>query len=203
MNTKTDWGWLLGIRDTVWNPGLWQLAELQAIQQAVERLVETFGGTPIPSVTLNIERVNESGIAANVGNTIRIRNDFLAAAMPQVAFVHEFAHAWDYVNGGKYSTGLPTFRGDEPGPTAYGSGTGLGTWSSNPPANEWAESIAAYVYPEYIAYLRTPSGRHYEREQDWQTALGLQPYYTRPGLGQYHRAYVALQIDGPFWPYVR
>lgn len=130
-------------------------------------------------------------------------NDFLVSVMPQVAFVHEFAHVWDYINGNQFSHGLPAFRGNEPGPTAYGSGLGLGTWSTHPLLDEWAESVAAYVYPEYIIYLRTPGNKDYKNEQAWQKTLNLPSYYIRPGLGQLHRAYVALQIEGPFWPYIR
>ncbi len=204
FNIVIDWGLEAGF----WNASLWQLEELRVIQQAITRLVQVFAGRPIENNLISVIRVNKSGIAESPQNTIRICNDFMNAAMPQVAFVHEFAHAWDYLNGGKFSNSLSDFRGNEPGPTAYGSGPGLGTWSTNPRDDEWAESFAAYVYPEYIAYLRTPGTTDFAQEQRWELKLNQRPEYRnspqrRPGLGQFHKAYVALQIHGPFWPYVR
>ncbi len=178
----------------------WKPEELDSVQKAASHLDDIFEGTLFDDALITITRVSEDGIAGNIQDTIRIKDGFLAASMPQVALVHEFAHAWDYLNGGAFSRDLPAFRGNEPGPTAYGSGEGLGTWATHPPAEEWAESVAAYLCPEYISYLQTPGTKEYEQEQKWVASLNSRPEYqdsplSRPGLGPLHRAYVAQQIE--------
>jgi hypothetical protein len=57
------------------------------------------------------------------------------------------------------------FVGEEPGPTCYGrlgrlEGSGCPPqWQTPNPQEEWAESVAAYLYPEYINWLRETSER--------------------------------------------
>jgi len=70
--------------------------------------------------------------------------------------VHELAHAWAFnqspvsriLGVDLLSYKMRLFCGQEEGPTNYGKKN----WIS--PAEEWAESVAAYVYPEYIDHLQ-------------------------------------------------
>lgn len=113
----------------------------------------------------------------------------------EVALVHELAHAWDartasIVNRilgrpGWIVREMVRFVGEEPGPTRYGSGLLLLHRDASTAASEqWAEAVAAYLYPEYIAHL---SARPEERE--WPAQVG-RPEHPRPGLGIRHRMYV-------------
>jgi len=74
---QIDWGMVAGF----WNAGLWQLRELQLIQQAVSRLEQVFQGKPIQGSIISVVRANEDGTAANIQDSIIIRNDFLKAAI--------------------------------------------------------------------------------------------------------------------------
>ncbi|MCS7179412.1 MAG: hypothetical protein RML46_08850 [Anaerolineae bacterium] len=113
----------------------------------------------------------------------------------EVALIHELAHAWDARTAnlvsrilgrpGRIVREMVRFVGEEPGPTRYGSGLRLFHRNASTAASEqWAETVAAYLYPEYIAHL---SGRPEERE--WPAQAG-RPEHLRPGLGIRHRVYV-------------
>lgn len=116
----------------------------------------------------------------------------------EVAVVHELAHIWDAHTAdivrrilgrpGRIVRELVRFVGEEPGPTWYGSrASGLKHWQAA--SEEWAESVAAYLYPEYIAHL---SNRPEERQ--WPLLFGLAEH-IRPGLGDRHRAYVEARFE--------
>ncbi len=117
--------------------------------------------------------------------------------------VHELAHAWDaqtagllqrIVGGeGQLARGMREFVGEEPGPTWYGSGDPSVTSASCPVCEEWAESVAAYLYPEYIESLTDQTirdERFIQRETGWAPAP-----YQRPGLDVLHRRYIELQFQ--------
>lgn len=84
------------------------------------------------------------------------------AWLGEVAVVHELAHAWDaqtasllqriFGGEGRLVRGMREFVGEEPGPTWYGSGDPQVTPASCPACEEWAESVAAYLYPEYMNF---------------------------------------------------
>lgn len=112
----------------------------------------------------------------------------------EVAVVHELAHAWDArtANGvfrilgrpGRIVREMVRFVGEEPGPTGYGSGLSGLRRTLRAAGEEWAETVAAYLYPEYIVHLRSRP-----EEPAWPLRVGLEGH-TRPGLGLRHRAYV-------------
>jgi hypothetical protein len=86
--------------------------------------------------------------------------------------VHELAHVWDYVSGGKESQDFVNATGGTY-IYAFPSGSRAGGWHYTPggttaggyaptnPGEDWAESVAAAVYPEaferaYPGYQRYP-----------------------------------------------
>jgi len=82
------------------------------------------------------------------------------AWLAQVAVVHELAHVWAFRAKPRALAWLPIdvlawrlvwFAWREPGPTRYGRRRWL------QPSEEWAETVAAYVYPEYLDHLRRTS----------------------------------------------
>lgn len=103
----------------------------------------------------------------------------------EVRIVHELAHIWDAQTAnllerllsrrGKMVQEMVRFVGEEPGPTCYGrlgrlEGSGCPPqWQTPNPQEEWAESVAAYLYPEYINWLRET----FERE------AGLRPLHQQ------------------------
>lgn len=106
----------------------------------------------------------------------------------QVAVVHELAHEWDaqsanwfqrlFGGGGRIVREMVRFVGEEPGPTCYGGLMAKGCTFSRVPVEEWAESVAAYVFPEYIEWLRANN-----------------PNETEAGLRPRHEQYVEMQIE--------
>ncbi|MDZ7272424.1 MAG: RHS repeat-associated core domain-containing protein, partial [candidate division KSB1 bacterium] len=197
-----------------WQGGLWQLQELIYIQETVHDFTRRLGGNTgdvgtdsayframMNDQTLRFVRLNETGNPlGNVGLEIRVRNNWLDPSLPEnycylhrVGVAHEIAHAWDFVNGGVLSGELPGYRRREPGPTWYGCGEGFcNTSSPLPTADEWAESVTAWMYPGYITSLTDRTIRSPDfirREILWSPAP-----YQRPGLGPLHQAYVVLRV---------
>ncbi|NPA26259.1 MAG: hypothetical protein GXO36_01470, partial [Chloroflexi bacterium] len=77
--------------------------------------------------------------------------------LAQVAIVHELAHVWAFRSVPRWlawarvdllAWQLVWYARQEPGPTRYGRRNWLN------PSEEWAETVAAVLYPEYIEHLR-------------------------------------------------
>ena len=183
----------------------WALEELRLLQRAVERMARAMGGSQamrraIGRVAITWARKGGGGAYSfwpwPPWKRIKLSREILdqePAWRGEVAVIHELAHTWDAQTASLLQRiagllGLPgtegrivremvEFVGEEPGPTCYG---GLGTegckWDRNP-VEEWAESVPAYVYPEYIEWLK--ENKEEERE------AGLRPR---------HREYVERQI---------
>lgn len=183
----------------------WRADERMHIWRAVARMSAAMGGIQgfrraIGGLLLEKRRAGGGGMYAFwfrppwkrvvLGETLLHQDP---AWLGEVAVVHELAHVWDArtanilerMSGrpGRLVRGLMEFVGDEPGPTWYGSqASGLRTWRAA--SEEWAETVAAYLYPEYVAHLSTQP-----RERWWTETLGKADH-SRPGLGDRHRAYV-------------
>lgn len=177
----------------------WTLEELYLLQRAVERMTKALGGSEamrcaIGRVTITWTRKGGGGAYPfwpwPPWKRIRLSRwvlDQEPAWRGEVAVIHELAHTWDAQTASLLQRiagfiGLPgargrivremvEFVGEEPGPTCYG---GLGTegckWDRNP-VEEWAESVAAYVYPEYIEWLKENKEEEKEaglRSRHWE-----------------------------------
>jgi hypothetical protein len=107
-----------------------------------------------------VGRMSQSGGLTYGLGKIEFQQSTLTYQQPpwlgEVSVVHELAHAWAFnqspvsriLGVDLLSYKMRLFCGQEEGPTNYGKKN----WIS--PAEEWAESVAAYVYPEYIDHLQ-------------------------------------------------
>lgn len=176
------------------------LSEAQLIEQAVEKFNQVIGGPRAALIAtggVSLWRTNKGGGLAYpffifpMWKLITLSEGELHQDPEwrgQVAVVHELAHEWDaqsanwfqraFGGGGRIVREMIAFVGDEPGPTCYGGLMAKDCTFKRVPVEEWAESVAAYVFPEYIEWLREnmPS----ERE------AGLHPK---------HKQYVEMQIE--------
>jgi hypothetical protein len=104
---------------------------------------------------------------------------------PKVAIAHELAHWWDRKVSSpwfewKLSSGLRDVVRNEPSPTLYGYSDAQ---------EEWAESVAGYLFPVYFVYLAAEDPQEVGQYVD---PLGF--VIALPGLGPRHYAYVAAQF---------
>lgn len=192
-------------------PAGWEGEEQALVLRAVRRMAQALGGAEgmrraLGAVRLEKWKHDGGGLYAFwprppwmrivIGEpTLHQQPEWLG----EVALVHELAHAWDARTAGIVfrALGWPgrvvremvRVVGEEPGPTWYGSGL-LGLRRALRAAGEeWAETVAAYLYPEYVAHLSSRP-----EEQGWPLRVGLSQH-ARPGLGPRHQAYVEARFQ--------
>lgn len=200
--------WARGLRACgLWTSGdVWSPSERGVLARAAERMARAFGGPERMRRALGdvllLKRKRGGGgafafwprppwMSVLIGETLLHQQP---EWLGEVAVVHELAHIWDARTAGllRRLLGRPgrivremvRFVGDEPGPTWYGSGSRAVVRVPCPACEEWAESVAAYLYPEYIAHLASRP-----QEQAWPLRAG-KPEHPRPALGPRHLAYV-------------
>jgi len=187
-------------------PSGWEGDEQVLVLRAVRRMAQALGGAEgmrraLGAVRLERRKQGGGGLYAFwprppwmrivIGEpTLHQQPEWLG----EVALVHELAHAWDARTAnivarvlgrpGRVVRELVRFVGEEPGPTWYGSGLSGLCRTLRAASEEWAETVAAYLYPEYIAHLSSRP-----EEQGWPQRAGLTGH-VRPGLGPRHHAYV-------------
>ena len=101
---------------------------------------------------------------------------------PPVAIAHELAHYWDWKTGDVLSKvlnapgvlvgGLPSAIGFEPGPTQY---------ARTDIVEDWAESVAGFLYSEYFEWLTSDPNEWYKI-----TLSDGQVVKVPPSLGPQH-----------------
>jgi RHS repeat-associated protein len=171
------------------NKGAWQLGDLEHVSRAVEMFARAAGGAAEAREAL-------SGVAIRRGSasyksywwTVLDDSTFTQPGLraelgPEIAVVHELAHYWDWKSGnlwsklfdlqGRNARGMAAFTGDESGPTAYGRTN---------TSEEWAESVAMYVYPAYRDLLVAEGNK---QEVDPKNGIF-------PALRMWHQVYVRL-----------
>lgn len=173
-------------------PTPWQPDELDLIDEAVSDMQQVLGGAEMLRKALGgvtIQRLEHGGGGAYAWwisptwRRITFGQDVLHQDpewRAKVAVVHELAHIWDAQtanwlqratrSGGSIVHDLSAFVGAEPGPTCYGGLGAAGCTFPRNPVEEWAESFAAYCYPEYIDWLRANMSTEKE--------AGLRPLHT-------------------------
>ncbi len=170
------------------DPTNWSFSQISVVSNAVGRLGKTLGGPEmfvkaIGPVSIAIRDDIKSGALTYGTGRIEIQEAILTGQTPswlgEVAVVHELAHAWAFnqsplkkLNFEVLSYQMRVFCGAEEGPTRYGRKNWLH------PSEEWAESVASYVYPEYIENLI-------------ERSVNPEP---QAGLGSKHREFVEEQI---------
>lgn len=187
-------------------PSGWEGDEQALVLRAVRRMAQALGGAEgmrraLGAVRLEKREHGGGGLYAFwprppwmrivIGEpTLHQQPEWLG----EVAMVHELAHAWDARTAGilfrmlgrpgRMVREMLRFVGEEPGPTWYGSGLSGLRRTFRAASEEWAETVAAYLYPEYIVHLSSRP-----EEQGWPLRVGMSQH-VRPDLGPRHRAYV-------------
>ncbi len=188
--------------DCGWNSGYWRsLEELRTVLEVVERYKDEFGSTGATRKAIGgvkIVRYPKWGTHAYRGAILIADKEFdqprtnpTGASLqkewgPKVAIAHELAHYWDWKTGdflsrffnlpGSIVSDMANAIEDEPEPTAY---------ARKSLVEDWAESVAGYLFPVYFDWLRGD-------RNEWR----ILPNDVRlpPGLGPLHEAYVRQQF---------
>jgi hypothetical protein len=176
-----------GVR--VVRPGSWAEEELQQLRSATEDLARFLGGPAAFRSRLGTvlvwrtsRRTPMAAMAVPIVDVVYFR-DASWGDPPEFKWqtVHELAHVWDIRSLLRLSRGLKhaagssygTFRRQLPIPFEYEPG---GQWleGRKPPLNsleDWADSVATYVYPDHaetrrpVPKLISPVRWDYVREQ--------------------------------------
>ena len=181
------------------DPLPWEPSELDLVDEAVHDMQDLLGGAQALRAAIGgvtVERLEHGGGGAYAWwisptwRRITFGQDVLhqdPAWRGKVAVVHELAHIWDAQSaswlqravgkGGRIVSDMIAFVGAEPGPTCYGGLAATDCTFARNPVEEWAESFAAYCYPQYIEWLRANL-----------------PSEKEAGLRPLHKEFVAAQI---------
>ncbi len=170
----------------VWDKGAWELTDLDTVLQAVGDFAAKAGGADAARNALEGVTIVRGSGSFQLYSMIELSDSsFNQAGLrrelgPRIAVVHELSHYWDWKTGGLWSriknsagnkvSGLVAFIGQESAPTAYGRTN---------TQEDWAESVAMYVYPQYAKIIQS--------EGD-PLEVNFAP--GRPGLGPRHMTYV-------------
>jgi RHS repeat-associated protein len=189
VSIAVDWG-LSGLSWwRKWNNGNWSLLQLQIVLNSIKDMSASMGGIDRFKDQLNGLRFKRDpkGVTGHNRGVIYLadytfnQSGLRETLGPKIAIVHELAHAWDQKTGGPLAwlvngsgvigKSMANAIGNEDAPTWYGT-RNIG--------EDWAESAASYVYPEYTNIL--------VNENDPRETLGRQPgLASRPN----HQAYVS------------
>ena len=167
-----DWGMIIG---SFWNPGSWELAELETVLKGVNDLAKLMGGAKqfrdnLGGVQMMRKAMNTPGQATAHKVWLRsIGSGGFSGQWEGVwTVVHELAHTWDAVNNWQFSKELEKYtRGKTTRRHGYNYG---GTPPKGADANftreeDWAESVTAFVYPGTAqAFIQT----YYPNTPDFQ-----------------------------------
>ncbi len=181
----------------------WEIGELQTILEVVEHFTELSGSITATRQALGgviIQQIPGNGGGrhlAPVGLIQISKGLFHQGGSPlqqqwgaHVAVAHELAHYWAWKNSGTWLqkalgfpgnmvNGLTLSTRNEPGPTWWARNKG--------PVEDWAESVAGYLYPQYFSWLR-------ENLNEQETATHVTLKFSLPGLGPHHEAYITEQF---------
>jgi len=185
-----------------WEPGAWRsVGELQAVLEVGQRFEDRAGSAQAAQRAIGgvtIRRISQGRTAYWWPSTIIIADysfdrsggDLERQWGPKVAIAHEFAHFWDakasnlwqlIVGEWELSSGLRDAVQGEPGPTRHAR--------THDASEDWAESVAGYVFPEYFVYLPLEDPGEVREYRDPQGVVHL-----LPRLLPRHYSYVAAQF---------
>ncbi len=149
-----DWRWV-GIG--YWEPGSWELAELEEVLKGVGDLAKIMGGARQFRENLGgveIFRKDMSNLGEAEAHKVWLRSrgsgGFLIPWGGTWTVVHELAHAWDAVNGWQLSKELEEYTGGRTtlfGEYVYGGIPPKGADANFDRREDFAESVTAFVYP--------------------------------------------------------
>jgi len=176
VTISKDWDWL-GI-GTLWNPGSWQLAELETVLRGVTDLAGLMGGAQQFRDNLGGVHMMRQDSCEATAHKVWLQSigsgGFLGQWSGTWTVVHELAHAWDGANGWQLSKDLERYTG---GRTTrqhgydYGGTPPKGANASFTHLEDFAESVTAFIYPDVAqAFIQ----HHFPGNPDFQYAN----YYT-------------------------
>jgi len=200
VKIKVDWG----MRGKRWQEGLWTLAELQTVLDAVQDLANAMGGTePFKSnlggITITQKNMKSGGLGRSHNVTLN------ANGFSQWTVVHELAHAWGAAKCWKLSKDMQSSLGAgfahpilhflNPSNDSYwydpGSGPPPCGTDANFNAKEYfAESVTAYIYPAEAERRANASNYPYT---DPSRGYNYSSFFDTP-RGQYIKA---LMVSSP------
>ena len=149
-----DWG-MLGI-GSAWNPGSWELTELETVLKGVQDLAKLMGGAKqfrdnLGGVQIMRKAMGNTGEA--LAHKVWLRSigsgGFSGQWEGAWTVVHELAHTWDAVSNRKFSKGLERYTGGKTTRQgyAYGGIPPKGADAGFTRGEDWAESVATFIYP--------------------------------------------------------
>ncbi len=150
-----DWG-MLGI-GSIWNPGSWRLAELETVLKGVQDLAQLMGRAEQFRNNLGGVRIMRQAMKNTPGRAMTHKvwlrsigsGGFSGQWEGVWTVVHELAHAWDAVNDWQLSKELGEYTGGRTTRRGYNHG-GIppkGADDHFTRKEDWAESVAAFIYP--------------------------------------------------------
>jgi RHS repeat-associated protein len=218
VNVIVDFGWRLApilypgpserLSCAEWEQGAWRsIDELLIVLEVARRFEEKTGSAEaarraIGGVTIN--RISQ-GTTRQLWTTVYLADyifdqaggDLKRQWGPRVAIAHELAHYWDWRSGGllarifnlpgSLARNMAAAVEGEVGPTQYARTAGI--------SEDWAESVAGYLFPEYFEFLVAEA----ERTGDYSefrlivlpsNEIAILP----PGLGPLRQVYVETQF---------
>jgi len=184
VTVNKDWGMIgIGNLNLGWCPGSWQLAELETVLNGVSDFARLMGGAQqfrdnLGGVQFMRQAMSAPGQAT--AHKVWLKSigsgGFSGQWEGTWTVVHELAHAWDAVNNWQFSKDLEDYTG---GKTTrrhgynYGGIPPKGADANFTREEDWAESVATFVYPRTAqAFIQT----YYPNTPDFQYSN----YYTLP-----------------------
>jgi hypothetical protein len=177
IDADFGWRWVDSLGRQVWAEGVWRFHELTTVLSAIRELAGVMGGARVFRHNLQGVRIVRHSVGEYAGfgdaHKVRLRLHTLGG-FGKWTVVHEMAHAWDAVNGWQLSddlqkamgAGFPDIELHEQYPDDdaywYDPGDGPPPCGINKSFNaheDFAESVAAYVYPDRAAIAA--------RERQW------------------------------------
>jgi len=174
-----NWGVMIGVdwgfHGSKWEDGLWTLDELETVLQGVRDLGKAMGGQDnfkknLGGVLIDQKDMQYGGLGEAHHVTLN------ANGFGTWTVVHELAHAWDAATGWQLSSGTAKAVGARfdhpirhwlnPNDPRYWYNPGAGPPPAGIDANfnareDFAEAVAAYVYPAQASQLATARGWPY------------------------------------------
>jgi hypothetical protein len=160
------------------------------------RYREAFGSSEDVRSAVGGVRIVKSDKGSCYGNGTVYLNTELMANRTQLeneaTIAHELAHRWDAKVLWYHRLGLTLGTIGEPGPTQYAREANYAFAPVDQMAEDWAESVRAYLYPEWLA-LRAQDKDEQVRIDMWYDEGSSLPHWIEVSMPQLlpgHRQYV-------------
>jgi hypothetical protein len=140
-----------------WVAGIWELPALQTVQNCVEKISDKMGIVRFKYIFTGVvvSSIDKGNGMYTYGNRdvwvpASVMND---STYVKHETVHEFAHIWDdSCNDCKGRGIMDATNGKENGDVYQPEGVLPTDYASTSKGDDWAESLTAYLYPEYAQY---------------------------------------------------